>query len=80
MEVAGGTGHNATIRAMCIRSHGTPNINMEVHTQQAGKNGKIINGTIQDRGLPEDPSLHGNALKAQDNVCKSSRTKVPKEM
>ena len=65
---------------MCISSHGNPNINMEVHTQQAGKNGTTINGKRQVRGLPEEPSPHGNALKAQGNVCKSSCTKVPREM
>lgn len=37
-------------------------------------------GKIQDRGLQEDPSHHGNELKAQDNVCRSSHTKVSKEM
>jgi hypothetical protein len=80
VEVAGGTGHNATTRAMCTSSHGTLNINMEELTPQAGKIGKTINGKIQDRGLQEDPSHHGNELKAQDNVCRSSHTKVSKEM
>ena len=65
---------------MCISSQGNPNINMEVHIQQAGKNGTTSNGKMQVRGLLEEPSPHGNALKAQGNVCKSSCTKVPREM
>lgn len=65
---------------MCTSSHGTLNINMKELTPQAGKIGKTINGKIQDRGLQEDPSHHGNELKAPDNVCRSSHTKVSKEM
>ena len=42
--------------------------------------GTTSNGKMQVRGLLEEPSPHGNALKAQGNVCKSSCTKVPREM